>query len=75
MSAQTKSQTVGSFITAIFVCFLLIGVILGMTYHTTDRSVFNPLPYSLGSVYDVDTLQRLDTHHANVDVNADANRT
>ena len=75
MSTQTKSQVVGSFIGAVFVCFLAIGVILGSAYGSRQKAEFNPLPYALGSVYDADTFSGLSTHHASYDVDARANRS
>ncbi len=75
MSAQTKSQIVGSFISAIFVCFLAIGVILGSVYSSQQKAGFNPLPYALGNVYDADAFPGLSTHHASYEADADANRT
>ena len=74
MSTQTKSQTAGAFITAIFVCFIAIGVILGAAYSTQDKSVFNPLPYALGSVYDAEMFQALNTHHASTDLDNGTSR-
>ena len=75
MSTQTKSQVVGSFIGAVFVCFLAIGVILGSAYVSRQKAEFNPLPYALGSVYDAHTFSGLSTHHASYDVDASANRS
>jgi hypothetical protein len=75
MSTQTKTQVVGSFIAAVFVCFLAIGVILSSAYGFQQKAEFNPLPYALGSVYDADTFPGLSTRHASYDVDASANRS
>ena len=74
MSTQTKSQVVGSFIAAVFVCYLAIGVILGSAYGSRQKAEFNPLPYALGNVYDADVFQNQNTRHASVNVDVDANR-
>ena len=73
MSTQ-KSQTIGEFIMSIFICFMVIGVILGVSYNTEQKTSFNPLPYALGNVYDADVFQSQNTRHASVDVTVDANR-
>lgn len=73
MSTQ-KSQTIGEFIMSIFICFMAIGVILGVSYNAEQKASFNPLPYAFGNIYDADVFQSQNTRHASVDVNADANR-
>ena len=73
MSTQ-KSQTIVEFIMSIFICFMVIGVILGVTYNAEQKASFNPLPYAFGNIYDADVFQSQNTRHASVDVNADANR-
>ena len=74
MSTQTKSQSVGSFIASIFVCFMAIGVILGGVYSSQQKAEFNPLPYALGNVYDAEMFQALNTHHASYDMDANTSR-
>ena len=73
MSTQ-KSQTIGEFIMSVFICFMVIGVILGVSYNAEQKASFNPLPYALGTVYDADVFQNQNTRHASVNVDVDANR-